>query len=141
MGYKILNESQKAKIRIEKLVRMKERMQIRKIQKSHRKNIFVCFQVGTCVWARDSGRKGCVSLSDPEQPRRKKNPVSTPDQATEKTELVALENGFKCPGGKLGKATILYIPHLSSGILKAFHHLSLTLKSSDLERNIKELLF
>jgi len=54
--------------------------------------------IGTCVWARESTRKGCLSASKraaAAQPEVKK-------VQEEQKEGESLPNGFKCPGGKLG---------------------------------------
>ena len=70
---------------------------------------------GICVWARDSGRSGCgVQPEDGEKRRRKKKKEPShenPPPSDSKTPRT-LENGFRCPGGKLG--VHLSLPHPTS---------------------------
>lgn len=53
--------------------------------------------IGTCVWARESSRKGCLSALK----RAQQAEAATKKPDGEK-EGESLPNGFKCPGGKLG---------------------------------------
>eukprot|EP00094_Tigriopus_californicus_P000286 TCALIF_00276-PA protein Name:"Similar to Endochitinase (Brugia malayi)" AED:0.30 eAED:0.30 QI:0/0/0/0.5/1/1/2/0/700 len=64
-------------------------------------------EIGTCVWARESSRKGCLSVSERDQQKVQATPqVSTEGPAE------ALSNGFTCPGGKLG--IHISLPHPNS---------------------------
>ncbi|QQP37381.1 Putative chitinase 3like, partial [Caligus rogercresseyi] len=71
--------------------------------------------LGTCVWARESSRKGCSSANDPtpsnqrRQRQQQNNPQSNP---TDSRVGESLPNGFGCPGGKLGIHPAL--PHPTS---------------------------
>jgi hypothetical protein len=62
--------------------------------------------IGTCVWARESSRKGC-SLSSASE-----NQKSEASDAESNKDGESLPNGFKCPGGKLGVHPAL--PHPDS---------------------------
>lgn len=57
--------------------------------------------IGTCVWARESTRKGCLSANKRAQQNEATKKPLLPDPDAEK-EGESLPNGFKCPGGKLG---------------------------------------
>ena len=57
--------------------------------------------IGTCVWARESTRKGCLSANKRAQQNEATRKPLIPDPDAEK-EGESLPNGFKCPGGKLG---------------------------------------
>eukprot|EP00095_Tigriopus_kingsejongensis_P001305 snap_masked-scaffold967_size75526-processed-gene-0.2 protein:Tk01305 transcript:snap_masked-scaffold967_size75526-processed-gene-0.2-mRNA-1 annotation:"hypothetical protein AaeL_AAEL009580" len=67
-------------------------------------------EIGTCVWARESTRKGCLSNSE-----RQTQQVQAQPDITTATPAEALSNGFTCPGGKLG--VHLLLPHPTSCIL------------------------
>ena len=70
---------------------------------------------GICVWARDSGRDGCgVQPDDGEKRRRKKKkePSHENPAPSDSKSPRTLENGFRCPGGKLG--VHLSLPHPTS---------------------------
>ena len=77
----------------------------------------MCVQVGTCVWARDSGRTGCGSSGSAERKKKEPEPTLPPpppggSDAKAPPPAEALANGFRCPGGKLGIHPAL--PHPSS---------------------------
>lgn len=67
--------------------------------------------IGTCVWARESKRKGCLSAT-----KRAQRETTTTERSTNVGEIEkegqSLPNGFKCPGGKLGIHPAL--PHPTS---------------------------
>ena len=71
-------------------------------------------EIGTCVWARESNRKGCLSdnqratKSKSRQKMRSRN--ESPQEERRGGE--SLSNGFTCPGGKLGIHPAL--PHPTS---------------------------
>ena len=67
--------------------------------------------IGTCVWARESTRKGCLSANKRAQQNEATKKPLIPDAEAEK-EGESLSNGFKCPGGKLGVHPAL--PHPDS---------------------------
>ena len=72
---------------------------------------------GICVWARDSGRDGCGLQPDEGEKRRrkkKKEPSAEqrPPAGSDSGGPRTLENGFRCPGGKLG--VHLSLPHPTS---------------------------
>ena len=72
-------------------------------------------KIGTCVWARDSSREGCLSEN---QRRKKKKPKGKRRQQqpqqddSNQKKGDSLPNGFQCPGGKLGFHPAL--PHPTS---------------------------
>ncbi len=72
--------------------------------------------IGTCVWARESTRKGCLSANQRAEQsgsksRRRQNDF--PQENLRSNEPGdRLPNGFQCPGGKLGIHPAL--PHPSS---------------------------
>jgi hypothetical protein len=60
-------------------------------------------ELGTCVWARQSLRKGCLSSS--KRAQQSESTSRKPLLANlfdDEKEGESLPNGFKCPGGKLG---------------------------------------
>merc|ERR1740128_1001448 len=64
--------------------------------------------IGTCVWARESGREGCASAEE----RHRKKAKKTEKNAPPKEKPKSLANGFTCPGGALGVHPAL--PHPDS---------------------------
>jgi len=71
-------------------------------------------KIGTCVWARESGRKGCINNAQNSSSKRKKKPQSqsSPSKKDDNGPGDTLPNGFRCPGGKLGIHPAL--PHPTS---------------------------
>lgn len=67
--------------------------------------------IGTCVWARESKRKGCLSATKRAQRETTTSPRPNPASDDVK-EGQGLPNGFQCPGGKLGIHPAL--PHPTS---------------------------
>ena len=67
--------------------------------------------IGTCIWARESTRKGCLSANKRSQANEATRKPLIPEAEGEK-EGESLPNGFKCPGGKLGVHPAL--PHPDS---------------------------
>jgi hypothetical protein len=62
-------------------------------------------EIGTCVWARESKREGCLSANDRANKAQKKSSPKQRHQAQQsgnKPPDKPLANGFGCPGGKLG---------------------------------------
>ncbi|XP_023320463.1 protein obstructor-E [Eurytemora carolleeae] len=66
--------------------------------------------IGTCVWARESGRAGCVSEQNRSQKKMTDKKPADDTPTTQKPK--SLENGFTCPGGALGVHPAL--PHPTS---------------------------
>ena len=67
-------------------------------------------EVGTCVWARDSGRIGCGVEKEPVRKKKKKAQQQSASPTPKKKEVSPrLDNGFVCPGGKLG--VHIALPH------------------------------
>jgi len=58
--------------------------------------------IGTCVWARESSRKGCLSALKRAQQAEDAAKKTFQNQPEGVKEGESLPNGFKCPGGKLG---------------------------------------
>ena len=75
-------------------------------------------EIGTCVWARESARKGCLSANQrasQSSPRRRQRIHTDPQLDRENNRDKPghrLDNGFQCPGGKLGIHPAL--PHPNS---------------------------
>ena len=72
--------------------------------------------IGTCVWARESSRKGCLSANQRAENRgssRGRRPTNRPQTGSNDSKPgKGLPNGFQCPGGKLGIHPAL--PHPTS---------------------------
>ena len=71
-------------------------------------------EIGTCVWARESNRKGCLSdnqraTKNNSRQRMRKPEIPDNDKGRRGESL---PNGFECPGGKLGIHPAL--PHPTS---------------------------
>ena len=70
--------------------------------------IFSDMEIGTCVWARESTRKGCLSANQrasQSSPKRRQRIHTDPQLDRENNRDKPgqrLNNGFQCPGGKLG---------------------------------------
>jgi hypothetical protein len=58
--------------------------------------------IGTCVWARESSRKGCLSALKRAQQAEAATKKPFQNANDDVKEGQSLPNGFKCPGGKLG---------------------------------------
>merc|ERR1712106_84144 len=60
-------------------------------------------EIGTCVWANQSGRDDCVSGDEASEGRRKKKKNdggdTTKKSDNKKKTAKELDNGFECPGG------------------------------------------
>ena len=72
-------------------------------------------EIGTCVWARESNRKGCLSDNQRATKNRSRQRMRTPHDdpnPNEGKKGESLPNGFECPGGKLGIHPAL--PHPTS---------------------------
>ncbi len=79
-------------------------------------------EIGTCVWARESSRKGCLTADEraegasPSNQKRQRKPQNNRPRASpehhDQKPGRRLPNGFQCPGGKLGIHPAL--PHPSS---------------------------
>lgn len=72
-------------------------------------------EIGTCVWARESTRKGCLSANQRAEQSatrtRSRRPTNRPSEQSSRPRDT-LPNGFQCPGGKLGIHPAL--PHPTS---------------------------